>query len=108
MSKKLLLAFWCTVFLLLFPGVVIGSPGTREPSSSEFTFEADWNVALNADQIQTDSIYVVKHGAPCGVDGESLARFLTVGKSDGAWLNGGYSLAKVLSGFQASRGGPLI
>src|SRR5258708_32761916 len=32
---------------------------------------------------------------PCGVDGESLAKFITAGKSDGAWLNGGYSLAKI-------------
>lgn len=79
----------------LFPRVVIGFPGTRDPSSPEFTFDVDLNVVLNADQIQTDSIYVVRQGAPCGVDGESLARFLTAGKSDGAWLNGGYSLAKV-------------
>jgi hypothetical protein len=95
MSKRLLLAFWCAGFLWLFPGVATGSPGTRDPSSPEFTCDVDLNVVLNADQIQTDSVYVVRQGAPCGVDGESLAKFIIAGKSDGAWLNGGYSLAQV-------------
>ncbi|HKB91806.1 MAG TPA: hypothetical protein VKC60_14915 [Opitutaceae bacterium] len=63
MSKKLLLAFWCAGSLGLFPGVATGSPGTRDRSSPEFTFDVDLNVVLNADQIQTDSVYVVRQGA---------------------------------------------
>jgi hypothetical protein len=56
MSKKLLLAFWRAGSLGLFPGVATGSPGTRDRSSPEFTFDVDLNVVLNADQIQTDTI----------------------------------------------------